>query len=387
MTATPLVPERAPAVDRTDRQVSLLISLGGVALIVGQAVPMIAGAETFAPWWNALAMGLLLQVLIFAAFGWALPPRVLRAGWLAAPALNAALLTFSYAAYRGPLPVVDPPWPWAFESALVSYLVLVVRPLWAVAATVGSALLPMLSAAVFLGDVPHVVLVDTPIHLANVIYIALFTGIRARLNQLRAAEARVLAAESQRIQAQVSARDKEQLARLIHDEVLSVFAAATKFRGDPPSSLRANASHALDLFERPSTAQATGTSTTGRAADRIEAALRQIDTGISLDRATIPGEVHADVVESVAAAATEALRNSVRHAATAERTVGISVAPARIEVTVRDDGNGFDVDRVGEHRLGIRNSIVERMRALPGGGATVESTPGAGTRVRVTWQI
>ncbi|HQD22490.1 MAG TPA: hypothetical protein PKY27_09565, partial [Arachnia sp.] len=94
-------------------------------------------------------------------------------------------------------------------------------------------------------------LVDTPIHAANVIYIAIFSGIRGRLNRLREAEARALAAEAARARAEASARGKEQVARLIHDEVLSVLAAAAQFRGAPPEALRGGAGTALRLFHRP----------------------------------------------------------------------------------------------------------------------------------------
>ena len=48
-------------------------------------------------------------------------------------------------------------------------------------------------------------LVDTPIHAANVIYIAIFSGIRGRLNRLREAEAQALAAEAVRARAEASA--------------------------------------------------------------------------------------------------------------------------------------------------------------------------------------
>ncbi len=172
---------------RTDRQVSRLISLGGAALIVGQAIPMVQEARDFAWWWNAAGVVLMLQILVFAALGGVLPRRALRAAWVAAPVVNAALLFSAYAAHTGPLPTNTLPWPWAFEAAVVSYLVLTVPPRVAAACTVGSALLPLLSAAVFLGEIPPAVLVDTPIHAANVIYIALFSGIRGRLNRLREA--------------------------------------------------------------------------------------------------------------------------------------------------------------------------------------------------------
>lgn len=377
----------AEAADRTDRQVSQLISLGGVALILGQSASMAASAEEFATWWNVLALLLVVQILVFAIFGGVLPIRLLRAGWIAAPILGAALLFLAYVAHTGPRPAGPSPWPWAFEAALVSYLVLTLRPRWATAGTVASALLPLLSAAVFLSEIPRAVLVETPIHLANVIYMALFTGIRARLNRLRDAEARALAAEAQRVHAQVSARDKERLARLIHDEVLSVLVAATRFRGSPPPELRSNAAHASALFDRPARWLDPGMLTTDLAADLLLSALRRVDAGIDVECSRSPGEVPVQVIEKVGAAAAEALRNSVRHAAMAPRDVAVTVTPEQVDVLVRDSGPGFDLNRVDGRHLGVRNSIIERMRALPGGEATVESARGAGTRVLVSWRI
>ncbi len=375
----------AEAADWTDRQVSQLISLGGVALIVGAAGMMLDEFDRFPLWWNIPALLLMTQVLVFAAFGRLLPMRWLRAGWSAAPLVNAMVLFSAYGAYRGPLPSNGQPWPWAFEAAIVSYLVLRIPPRWGVVCTAASALLPLLSAAVFLGEMPQVVLTQTPIHGANVIFIALFTGIRARLNRLREAEARALAAEAQQVRAQVTARDKEQLARLIHDEVLSVLVSATNFRGTPPSALRTDASRALALFDRPLPHQDPSSLTTGEAADRLLTVLRQVDAGVALTWEAGEGEVPRGAVEAVGAATAEALRNAVRHAPAAARRASVWVAAGSIEVRVRDDGPGFDTTRVSDHHLGIRHSILQRMHALPGGDAAVLSAPGAGTQVRLTW--
>jgi signal transduction histidine kinase len=57
-----------------------------------------------------------------------------------------------------------------------------------------------------------------------------------------------------------------------------------------------------------------------------------------------------------------------------------------VEVTVLDDGQGFDPAAVRPGRLGLSVSIVERMEALPGGRATIVSRPGVGTRVSISWQ-
>ena len=54
----------------------------------------------------------------------------------------------------------------------------------------------------------------------------------------------------------------------------------------------------------------------------------------------------------------------------------------QVEVNVRDRGRGFDPDAVDADRHGVRQSIVARMASV-GGSASVRSTPGEGTEVRL----
>jgi signal transduction histidine kinase len=55
-------------------------------------------------------------------------------------------------------------------------------------------------------------------------------------------------------------------------------------------------------------------------------------------------------------------------------------------VTVRDDGAGFDADRLDDARragrLGVAQSIIGRMSGI-GGTAVVDSAPGRGTEVEL----
>lgn len=67
------------------------------------------------------------------------------------------------------------------------------------------------------------------------------------------------------------------------------------------------------------------------------------------------------------------------------RTVRVDIGMHGVGVRIDDDGVGFDPRRVPADRLGIRHSIVERMRRLPGGDAVVESHPGRGTTVVLRW--
>lgn len=82
----------------------------------------------------------------------------------------------------------------------------------------------------------------------------------------------------------------------------------------------------------------------------------------------------------VAAAAREAMLNAARHAG-GDVSVYIEGRADGVDVFVRDRGPGFVLDDVADDRLGIRQSVIGRMRRL-GGTATVTSGP-EGTEVQL----
>ena len=77
----------------------------------------------------------------------------------------------------------------------------------------------------------------------------------------------------------------------------------------------------------------------------------------------------------------EALTNSVRHARARTIRVQLMSNDEDVELSVIDDGIGFDASERSGSGLGLR-SIDERVR-LAGGTVTVESRPGQGTTLRV----
>lgn len=83
---------------------------------------------------------------------------------------------------------------------------------------------------------------------------------------------------------------------------------------------------------------------------------------------------------AVIGAAREALSNAAKHAGAARITLYAGDADEGIEVTVVDDGAGFDADHT--ELRGIATSILERLHAV-GGTATIDSRPGSGTEVRL----
>lgn len=77
----------------------------------------------------------------------------------------------------------------------------------------------------------------------------------------------------------------------------------------------------------------------------------------------------------------EALTNVARHAEAGRVTVRLVAIPEQVQLTVEDDGRGFDAsDMPGDHH-GIVG-MSERARML-GGALDIRSSPGAGTRVEV----
>jgi len=81
--------------------------------------------------------------------------------------------------------------------------------------------------------------------------------------------------------------------------------------------------------------------------------------------------------------AQEALSNALRHAHARTVWVSIRLCPARVVLTVRDDGAGFDPDalELRARHLGL-TSMRERAGAL-GGSLAIESAEGAGTQVHL----
>ena len=79
----------------------------------------------------------------------------------------------------------------------------------------------------------------------------------------------------------------------------------------------------------------------------------------------------------------EALNNIVKHANAQRAEVDLRVTARSLELTIVDDGRGFDVDSVPAGHLGI-GIMRERADGI-GANLAIESRPGTGTRVSLTW--
>jgi two-component system nitrate/nitrite sensor histidine kinase NarX len=76
----------------------------------------------------------------------------------------------------------------------------------------------------------------------------------------------------------------------------------------------------------------------------------------------------------------EALSNAHRHAQATQVQIRVSRADGEARFMVADDGCGFDLDSVeGDDHLGL--AIMQTRAQRSGGYLTIDSTPGAGTKV------
>jgi signal transduction histidine kinase len=105
---------------------------------------------------------------------------------------------------------------------------------------------------------------------------------------------------------------------------------------------------------------------------RTRLELRGLDERVD---ATLPPERRSALREAIGAA----LHNTAKHSGVRDAEVTVETRDGGVAVTARDAGSGFDLDH-GRPGFGIGESIVGRMAEV-GGTATIESRPGAGTRV------
>lgn len=215
-------------------------------------------------------------------------------------------------------------------------------------------------------------------------------GVAARL--MRAA-ARHADEDADRLSRRLASQDaalaseeaERRAANAVHDDVLSVLrAVAVDSQPLPLSILAAKAQLAQSALARQVLAGSRGFTSLGPA-------LRRQALGFAPDLAVacrIDGDlgVPAAAAEALSGAVGEALRNAATYAGVRDVTVTArDDGPDGVEVTVHDDGVGFDPAKVEPVSTGLRNSVLRRMQDA-GGTAEVISVPGAGTTIVLTWQ-
>jgi signal transduction histidine kinase len=76
----------------------------------------------------------------------------------------------------------------------------------------------------------------------------------------------------------------------------------------------------------------------------------------------------------------QCLVNVLRHSGSAVAEIAISASESSVSVLVVDSGRGFTTSTATADRLGLRNSVHDRIERV-GGSVTIWSSPDIGTTV------
>lgn len=379
------------------------MSLSGGLLLLGRTPTIIAQSTSFAPWWTAVGIVFLALILLVAICGKFLHGEVLRVCWAAIPMLGVVLSsTWAPAYMNGPLAADSnfDPWIRGMEAGLIAYPLLILRLPGAIVFGIVYPLVAVVSPLVFWGSAPRPLFADIPIHVGMVAFVVIFAGIRARLSAIDAEEQNVLRQRERELHAEHLQERQQELGRLVHDEVLSVLVGAMQITGAPSAELRQEAMSAQRaMAEAERFAQLS---------DLISAARGIEDIGGAVaDFARVQLRVHTPTAEAVdvprlvitalSMAAREAVRNAVKYAGDGPIMVGVRHEADAWLVTISDFGPGFDVELIPEDRLGVRESLQGRMRAVGGeakivskrsttGAGAADPNPISGTRVELSWR-
>ncbi|MCK9904067.1 histidine kinase [Parafrankia colletiae] len=187
--------------------------------------------------------------------------------------------------------------------------------------------------------------------------------------------------------------DRRERQRVLHDTVLNTLTGLAWGGGDDVALARRRCGASADAIRQllaydfgppPVGLDAALTAAVASAGDRGLVVHLQGTSPLERSVLAPSDEPPAAVVAALAGATGEALANVARHAGTGEAWVRVERAPGRLTIRVRDQGAGFQPGRAAPDRLGVRQSVLARVRDA-GGLATVDSAPGQGTVVTMRW--
>ncbi len=191
------------------------------------------------------------------------------------------------------------------------------------------------------------------------------------------------------VEIEAASRERERLARSIHDSVLQVLAMVQRRGaefGGPAAEIGRLAGEQEAALRALSTADDKRLTPQGELDLSAQLALDALPF-VSVITPGVPVLLSERTVWETAAAVREAIDNVRKHCGeSAKAWVLVDDEGPQVSVVIRDDGPGMPPERLAEAaaegRLGISHAITGRMRDI-GGSADISSTPGAGTEVRL----
>jgi signal transduction histidine kinase len=224
-----------------------------------------------------------------------------------------------------------------------------------------------------------------------IIVFAVVAGMAARIlfrAATQADDAAQVALDAQRREAMAEARDEErrQQFKVLHDNVLHTLEGIARGElGLGTAQVREKCMRDADYLRGLITGGVDsiptdlGVALAGMGRDRSALGLR-----INQQFDALPKQIPEQVAEALVGAAREALNNVVKHAGTAEAWLSAyGDGAGGVTVTVVDQGHGFD-PQTQSAGLGLMRSVKHRILEV-GGHVKIDSAPGEGTTVEMSW--
>jgi len=184
--------------------------------------------------------------------------------------------------------------------------------------------------------------------------------------------------------ARVRSQERADVAAHLHDSVLQTLALIQKHSDDGRTVATLARAQERDLrtwlYGDEAVAATSLASALKAAAAEVEDAHR-----IPVEVVTVGDAQVTEQTRPLVLAAREAMVNAAKHSGADKVDVFAEADGRHTEIYVRDRGRGFDESAVPGDRMGLRNSIMERMRRH-GGQAAVRTAPGEGTEVRLSME-
>lgn len=170
------------------------------------------------------------------------------------------------------------------------------------------------------------------------------------------------------------------MAAHLHDSVLQTLALIQRQAGDP-KAVTALARRQERELRQWLYGESLGSATL---AEALSGEIIDVEDrhGVDVELVTVGDCDLTPEVVSVVRAAREAMVNAAKHSGAERIDVYAEVDPELVSVYVRDRGQGFDLARMDDDRMGVRGSIIERVKRA-GGRAIIRTAPGEGTEVRL----
>ncbi|MFF3563248.1 PspC domain-containing protein [Streptomyces sp. NPDC002574] len=185
--------------------------------------------------------------------------------------------------------------------------------------------------------------------------------------------------------ARIRAQERAEVAAHVHDSVLHTLTLIQRHADDPREVARLARAQERELrawLYRPEGNGREDEPTT--VADAVRRAAAEVEDahGVQVEVVCVGDCPLDERLVAQMQAAREAMVNAAKYGGDEPVQVYAEVEGDRVFVSVRDRGPGFDLDDVPSDRMGVRESIIGRMRRN-GGEARLRPAPGGGTEVEL----